>query len=352
MPLRPADENPIRPFVLPLLIVGGIFVTGTAGYFALGAGAWSLSDCAYMTAITISTVGFREVVPVGDDPILRIYTISLIFLGAGSMLYLLSTVTAFLVEGNLNQIIRRRRMDKAIEGMRDHYLVCGVGRNGEYAAAQLVSAGHPVVVIDRSEEAVQGFLKTHGMDLSYVIGDVTHDDEVLLKAGVQRARGLMAALPEDEDNLFLILSAKELNPGLHVVSKINEPRSQKKFKQVGADHVVSPSAMGGYRMFLQMIRPNVTDFVDYLLLDKGQGLVFDEVLIPAGSSLHGRRLADSEIRKRTNLLVVGIRDEGNSTFTYNPGPDVTLAAGTHLIVLGPRESVRVLCEMVGASPAA
>jgi voltage-gated potassium channel len=337
----------MRSFALPLLIVLGIFVAGTSGYFALGAGAWSLSDCAYMTATTISTVGFREVVPVGDDPILRTYTIVLIFLGAGSMLYLLSTVTAFLVEGNLNEIIRRRRMEKAMEGMRDHYLVCGVGRNGEFAAAQLVSAGYAVVVIDRSEEAIQGFRKVHGMDLPYVVGDTTRDEDVLLRAGVQRARGLIAALPEDEDNVFLILSAKELNPRLHVVSKVNDQRSIKKLTQVGADHVVSPSAMGGYRMFLQMIRPNVTDFVDYLLLEKGEGLVFDEVPIPAGSSLHGRRLADSEIRKRTNLLVVGIRDEANATFTYNPGPDVALAAGTRLIVLGPRESVRVLREMAG-----
>lgn len=346
----PTIEGVTRQLVLPMLVSLGIFIGGTGGYYALGAGDWSLSDCAYMTAITLSTVGFNEVIPIGHDPFLRTYTILLIFGGTGSILYLLSSVTAFLVEGHLNVVIRRRRMDRRIEKLQGHYIVCGVGRNGEYAAAQMVSGGYSVVVVDRSEEAVQSYLKTHGGDMAYVLGDATHDEDVLLRAGVQRAKGLIAALPEDEDNLFLILSAKELNPGLRIVAKINEQRSRKKFLQVGAEQVVSPSTMGGYRLYLQMVRPQVMDFVDYLLLESTEGLIFDEVPIPAGSALHGRQLAASDIRKRTNLLVVGIRDEPHARFTYNPGPDFRLGEGMTMIVLGPRDSIQALREMA-AGPA-
>lgn len=328
----------------PLALALAIFVAGSAGYYVIGEGRWAMSECAYMTAITISTVGFAEVLPVSESPLLRLYTIMLVFGGAGTILYLMSSVTAFLVEGQLNQLIRRRRMDKAIEKMRDHYIVCGVGRNGEYSAAQMISGGFPTVIVDRSEEAVEAFIKTHG-DIPFVVGDVTTDDDVLIRAGAQHAKGLIAALPQDQDNLFLVLSAKEINPEIRVVSKINEARSRKKLLQVGSDRVVSPSSMGGYRLFLQMVRPQVIDFVDYLLLESNEGLIFDEVPIPSVSPLHGKRLADSEIRTRTNLLVVGIRDEPHAKFTYNPGPNFELACGMTLIVLGPRESIQVLREM-------
>ena len=328
----------------PLILAIVIFVVGSTGYYFLGEGRWSVSECAYMTAITISTVGFAEVIPVSETPLLRIYTILLVFGGAGTILYLMSSFTAFLVEGQLNQLIRRRRMDKAIEKMRDHYIVCGVGRNGEHAAAQLISGGFPTVIVDRSEEAVDAFMKTHG-DIPFVVGDVTQDDDVLLRAGAQHARGLIAALSHDQDNLFLVLSAKEINPAIRVVSKINEARSMKKLLQVGTDRVVSPSSMGGYRLFLQMVRPQVTDFVDYLLFETKEGLIFDEVPIPTVSALHGKRLADSEIRTRTNLLVVGIRDEPHAKFTYNPGPNFKLAGGMTLIVLGPQQSIQALREM-------
>ena len=328
----------------PLILAIVIFVVGSTGYYFLGEGRWSVSECAYMTAITISTVGFAEVIPVSETPLLRIYTILLVFGGAGTILYLMSSFTAFLVEGQLNQLIRRRRMDKAIEKMRDHYIVCGVGRNGEHAAAQLISGGFPTVIVDRSEEAVDAFMKTHG-DIPFVVGDVTQDDDVLLRAGAQHARGLIAALSHDQDNLFLVLSAKEINPAIRVVSKINEARSMKKLLQVGTDRVVSPSSMGGYRLFLQMVRPQVTDHVDYLLFETKEGLIFDEVPIPTVSALHGKRLADSEIRTRTNLLVVGIRDEPHAKFTYNPGPNFKLAGGMTLIVLGPQQSIQALREM-------
>jgi voltage-gated potassium channel len=335
---------PLRRATIAIAAVLSLFLLGSAGYWLLGAGAWSGSDCLYMTAITMSTVGFREVLPIGDDPVLRAYTILVIFAGGGSMIYLLSIVTATLVEGDLNQYIRRRRMDKAIEHLSGHYVVCGIGRTGEHTAARLVASGFDVVLVDRAEDKVQAFLDAHGRRTPFVIGDAI-DEAVLRRAGVDRAKGLVAALPEDQDNLFLILSTRQLNPIARIVGKANEKRSRDKFLQVGASAVVSPVAMGGLRMFSELVRPGVTSFLDYVLHETDEDLGIDEVPVTAGSALAGKRLADSEIRQRTNLLVVGVRDDRTGRFTYNPGPDFRLSEGTTLIVLGPSASITELSGM-------
>ena len=195
---------PLRHLVRPIALLAAIFGAGTLGYWALGGGVWSWMDCVYMTAITMSTVGFHEAVPIGDDPVLRGYTIGLILIGAGSVVYLMSNVTAFFVEGELNEAIRRRRMERRTERMRDHFVVCGVGRNGEYAAMQMADGGHDVVLVDRSEEAIYNLFELVGRPLPHVVGDAT-DEAVLQRAGVARAKGLIAALAEDQDNIFLVL---------------------------------------------------------------------------------------------------------------------------------------------------
>ena len=337
-------RSPLRQLVRPIALLMGIFGIGTVGYWLLGGGTWSWMDCAYMTVLTLSTVGFHEAVPIGADPLLRAYTISLILVGAGSMVYLLSNITAFVVEGELNEVIRRRRMDKRIERMQGHYVVCGVGRNGEHAAVQMHRGGHDLVVVDHSQEAIDAFLAMVDGEVPWVIGDAG-DDAVLERAGIGRARGLIAALAADQDNLYLVLAARELNPTIRIVAKVNEQRSRKKMIQVGVQQVVSPSAMGGYRMYQEMVRPQVTDFMDYLLHESGEDLAMDEVPIGPGSRLAGQRLADSGIRTRTNVLVVGVRDGAGDAFTYNPGPDFVLAAGSTLIVIGRRVSVADLREM-------
>lgn len=335
---------PLRQVVKPTVVLLAIFAIGTSGYWLLGEGEWSWMDCAYMTAITMSTVGFHEAVPIGDDPLMRGYTIGLILVGAGSVVYLLSNITAFFVEGELNEAIRRRRMERRTERMRDHYIVCGVGRNGEFAAKQMAEGGHPVVVVDRSEAAIQSFLGLVGHDLPYVVGDAT-DEDVLVHAGVAHAKGLIAALAADQDNIFLVLGARELNPGLRVVAKSNEPRSTRKFRQIGVQHIVSPAAMGGHRMYQEMVRPQVTNFVDGLLLATGEDLVIDEVAIMEGSELAGKRLADSQIRTRTNVLILGVRDHRTDMFAYNPGPGIELQVGATLIAIGTRASLVALEAM-------
>lgn len=346
--MRNDGARGLRRLLIPLGLVFAIFIAGTLGYLLLGGGAWTLSDCAYMTATTVSTVGFREVIPVGDDPVLRAYTIALIFMGTGSILYLLSGITAFLVEGQLNRYLRTRRMERHVDRMRDHYVLCGVGRIGQATAAQLAAGGHRMVVVDHSEDQIRAALDHLGLPLPYVVGEAT-EEHVLERAGLMHARGLLAALPEDQDNIFLVLSARQMNPRLRIVSKVNDERSRKKLFQVGADTVVSPSAIGGVRMVGEMIRPGVTSFLDDLVRDAGQNLLIDEVPLLEGAPLAGKRLADSGIRQRTNLLVVGLRAAQQGRFVYNPSPDVELAAGMSLIVLGPQDAITTLREMAGAA---
>lgn len=335
----------MRRVSIAAVLILAILVAGTVGYRVLGEGRWGWSDCAYMTAITVSTVGFREVVPV-DTTALRVFTMSLILTGTGMILYLMSNLTAFLVEGDLNQLIRRRRMDRELAGIEGHFVLCGVGRSGGHAGAQMLAGGHKVVLVDRSEEKLRAFIETTGRGTPYLVGDAT-DESVLERAGVRRGRGLVAALPEDQDNIYLILSARQLNPRLRIVSKYNEPRSRQKFLQVGADAVVSPTAMGGLRLFSEMVRPGVMSFLDDVLHETAEDLTIDEVQVTAGSDMNGRRLDESGIRRRTNLLVVGVRDGETGRFTYNPGPDLKLRAGMTLIVLGPRPAVEEL-RRIGA----
>jgi voltage-gated potassium channel len=230
--------------------------------------------------------------------------------------------------------------------MGGHYLVCGVGRSGEHAIRQMTGGGFPLVVVERSEEILREFMDYSGLQFPYVVGDAT-EENVLLRAGVARAQGIIAALPKDQDNIFLVLTARALNPKLRIVSKVNEQSSRKKLLQVGADVVVSPSEMGGIKMVTEMVRPGVSSFLEHLTIDTGENLLMDEVAIGAGSALHGRKLMDSEIRQRFNLLVVGVRGSGG-TFVYNPAPDHVLESGMTLIVLGPREAIAELRKLPSA----
>ncbi|NOZ01917.1 MAG: potassium channel protein [Deltaproteobacteria bacterium] len=348
MNLTTATRSPGKRLLLPVVMILAILILGSIGYYFLADGRYSPGECAYMTAITVSTVGFEEVIDVRGDPLLRAYTVMLIFMGTGSILYLLSNVTAFLVEGELNQYIRRLRMENEIRKLRDHYVICGVGRNGEHAARQMLIGGFPFVVVDSSQETIQAFIDSSQSQVLNVTGDAK-DEQTLIRAGIDHAKGLVAALPEDADNIFLILSARELNPNLRIVSKINELGARKKFMQVGADSVVSPTSIGGVRLFGEMVRPGVASFLDDIIPETSEDLTMDEVFIPDGSPLDGKKLAESGIRERTNLLVVGVRGHDNNRFDYNPGPGFELDKGMTLIVLGPRDAVTKLRRMSGGA---
>jgi voltage-gated potassium channel len=341
--------NPtVRRLLYALAALLVLLSTGTIGYKLLGHGRWSIADCVYMTVITLSTVGFAELNDMAKVPGARALTVGLIVGGVGTLAYVQGNVTALLVEGVIGQAFRRNRMRKAIEALNGHIVVAGTGSTGRHAVEELVATRTPFVVIDLdqghlerlSEEVAEG-------KLLYVHGDAT-EDHVLLAAGVQRARGVVAALTHDKDNLFVTLSARSLNAAARIVAKVTEVDAGPKMIKAGASSVVNPTMIGGRRMASECIRPEVNEFLDQMLRDKDKNLRLEEVAIPAGSSLVGAALKDTPIRRETRVLVVAVRDP-NRVFTYNPDPDFALTEGAILIVMGETDSVVKLRQLVAES---
>jgi voltage-gated potassium channel len=319
-----------------------VFLGGIAGFYVLGhtaQGHPSLLDCAYQTVITLATVGSREMHPLVDTWYGKLFVIWLVLSGMGVLVALVTQVTAFFVEGELASAFRRRRMDRAIQAMRDHFIVCGAGGTGSYVIRELRSSGHQVVVVDVSEERLQRLVEAHpGDPLPYVVGQAA-DDEVLEKAGLERARGMVVALPDERDNLFITVTARQTNPGIRLVVSAADARAERRLKRAGADAVVSPSRIGGMRMASEMVRPEVVGFLDNMLHAQERPLRIEEIPLGPGSQMAGKALRDANLRKEADLLVLAIRDPASGQYLYNPGPDHVLEVGTTLIVLGPVESV-------------
>jgi voltage-gated potassium channel len=247
-------------------------------------------------------------------------------------------------------------MRKQIQSLSGHVVVAGAGSTGKHVIEELIATRTPFVVIDRDHHHLER-VSEDMMDgkLLYVLGDAT-DDHALLDAGVKNARGVVAALTHDKDNLFVTLSARSLNAKARIVAKIVEDDAAQKMIKAGATSVVSPTMIGGRRMASELIRPEVTEFLDQMLRDKDKNLRLEEVVIPEGSGFIGKMLKDTPIRRETKLLVVAVRgSDSDRTFAYNPDPDTVLEIGTTLIVLGEAEMVvklrKVVAEAVIPAPA-
>ena len=346
MSLRPPTASLRNRLFVAFFVLAAVFFAGTSGYYilgrtALGEGAWPLGDCAYMTVVTLTTVGYAEILNVGDVPGGRLFTCVVIFSGLGTALYFVSTLTTFLIEGEFQHLRAKRKMKKMIDSLQDHIIVCGGGTHGISIVQELVSTRTPVVVVDHDPGKLERLREIIGVPVPSVVGDAT-EDTVLLEAGIARARGLMSALPEDRDNLFVVVTARELGPKLRIVAKAEKQKSAEKLRKAGADSCVLSSYIGGVRMVSEMIRPEVVEFLDVMVRDKDKNLRIEEVLLPQGSQLHGKPLSEARIRDKTNLLVLAVRDPQSGQFTYNPGPTFQLAAGMALIVMGETDSVHTL----------
>jgi voltage-gated potassium channel len=337
----------IRRMLAALAVLISLVIVGSTGFFLLGHGRWKFFECVYMTVITLSTVGFGELSHMGEVPGARVLTISLIVSGVGALAYVQGNLTALLVEGVIGQALRRNRMRKQIASLTKHIVVAGAGSTGKHVIEELIATQTPFVVIDRDEHHMQRLSDElcEGKML-YVHGDAT-DDHTLVAAGVKAARGVVAALTHDKDNLFVTLSARSLNPALRIVSKVVEDDAAPKMVKAGATSVVSPTQIGGRRMASELIRPEVNEFLDQMLRDKDKNLRLEEVIVPSQSSFVGMALKDTPIRRETRLLVVAVR-ESDRSFLYNPEPDFTIQVGTTLIVMGEAESVVKLRKMVAA----
>ncbi|MBI4705167.1 MAG: potassium channel protein [Deltaproteobacteria bacterium] len=325
-----------------------VVLAGTAGYWLIGQGRWPIEDCAYIVFITITTVGYGEILPLGQSPHGRLFTMGLLAAGMGVSLYFLSSLTAFIVEGDLREAIWRRRMQSRLAKLKGHFIVCGTGRTGRCVVEELVRAGRDVVVIDADEEALDRLVGHFGDRVLAIRGDST-EEAVLYEAGVEQAAGLVAALALDRENLFICLTARGMNPSLRIVSRGVEDRAEAKLKQAGADVVICPTTIGGRRMAHDLLRPNVVGFLDLVGLDEQRKLTLEEVAIGAHSPLVGLKLVNSRIREVSNALVLGVVEAAGRRPSYNPPVDFEFAAGMTLIVLGESDAIERLTRYVQGS---
>ena len=340
------NEINIKKRILRALTALLVAVTvGTVGFYILEGGTVPLTSCLYMTIITLSTVGYGEVIPM-DGPV-RAFTSVLIVFGMGTLIYFGSVVVATWVEMDMTKLRRRKKMEKKIAALNNHIIVCGVGTTGAHVARELFAVKTPFVMVDSDAERLESMhtlLHTAPDNLLYIVGDAT-DDAILEEAGIERAKGLAAALRNDKDNLYITLSARQTSPRMRIIARATEKDAPQKMLRAGADQVVSPNLIGGRRIAAEMVRPEVVEFLDTMMLDMDRNTRFEQVVVPAGSPLVGKRFSDAEFRAATDILIIAIRDK-HGTYTYNPGPDVALTEDSTLIVFGASAAVIRLKESV------
>jgi voltage-gated potassium channel len=315
----------LEKIVRGLILLGMVLMVGTMGYMIIE--RWQLMDALYMTVITITTVGFKEVSSVSEPG--RVFTVILIFVGMGIMAYTLGMVAQFMVEGEIRSILGRKKLGSRIKSLKKHYIVCGYGRIGRIIAQELKSNGIPILVIDSDPES-QSALDQN--DMPYIIDDATSED-VLIEAGIERAKGLVAVVLSDADNLFLTMTARGLKPDLYILARADEEQSQKKLLRAGADNVVLPYLMGGRKMAQTILRPAVADFLDLTIHDKDIELNMEGLKVKEVSTLNGVTLLDSGIRQKMNVIIVAIRKK-DGEMMFNPSFEARIEAGDTLIALG------------------
>jgi len=320
---------------LALLLLVVVFILGISGYMAIE--GWGFLDSFYMTVITIASVGFMEVNPLSPQG--RVFTIFLIIFGMGILLFGISTFTAFLVEGELTEILRRRAMDKKIAHLKGHYIVCGIGRLGKHIIDELHKTNRPFVAIDTNEEICAVLAEK---EMLYVKGDST-STAVLRAANADDARGLFCALRNDADNLLLIFTAKDINPHIRVVAKAEEGESEGKMRKAGADRVVLPGFIGGLRMASEMIRPEAVTFLDQMLKSREEIYRVEDIPISPESKFIGKTLKASGLLAKEGVTIGAVRK--GDKYLFNPPDTLTLDAGDALILIGEIKEIREINKL-------
>ncbi|MFN0073416.1 MAG: potassium channel family protein [Chloroflexota bacterium] len=313
----------LKPLHRPLLLLVAVTFFGTAGYVLFE--GWPVFDALYMTVMTLTTVGYGEVRPLSQ--VGRAFTMILMMGGIGGVLYTLTTVMQYVIEGQLGQMLERRKMERRLLATRDHFILCGYGRVGRQIAQDLGREGATLVVIDMNPASLEEAERDGHI---VVVGDAGSDD-ILRHAGIERARGLITAVDSDADNIFVTLSARALNPSLLIVARASTDEAASKLKRAGADRVVSPYSIGGRRMALLAMRPLAVEFVDSVLHSQGVELLLEEIEVQPGSPLVGASL-DQLRAQCPGLVILAIKRD--SSLTPNPPPDLHVAAGDEILVMG------------------
>ena len=328
-----------RRLALPVAALGATMLVGAVGYQLIGGPGVTFLDALYMTANAVTTTGFREAVDVSQSITGRIFTMGLLFIGASVGVYSISAVTAFIVEGDLTEGFRRRRMARAISEMTGHYIICGMGQAGLAVLQELRATGQTVVVVEGDETTAER-IDSEYPDLPVIRGDYT-DDDVLMRAGITRATGIVMCVDSDKDSLVGTVTARQLNPNVRIVARATDERAIQRLKSAGADAVVSPGLIGGMRLASELIRPTVVSFLDRMLRASDEAMRIEEVAVPEGSPLAGHTIHELDTRRHANLLVLAVMTPDGKTL-YNPPHEMKVVPGVTLIVMAETHGVSSL----------
>lgn len=302
-------------------------LAGTAGYIVIE--GMKPLDAFFLTIITLSTVGFGLLQPLSE--VGKLFTIGLIVVGVAVFSFHLTRLFSLLVERGFLEALERRRMDRRIEGLAGHYVVCGHGRIGSVVAGELRKRRIPLVVIESNAALAESLAEDESL---LVMQADARDENALKRAGIERAKGLVALLPTDADNLYIILTARDLNPDLTVFARASEPQAERRLLKAGADHVISPHREGGKRIAKMILNPNVTDFVEMATERENLQLQMEEIQVKPTSRIAGQSLLETGLLQKHRILVVAIKG-ADGTMTFNPEGSTRVQAGDALIVLGP-----------------
>ncbi len=324
-----------RQFVVSLLLIAVVIFLGTVGYVVIE--KWAPFDALYMTVITITTVGYGEVHKLSH--IGQIFTLFLIVFGVGTILYTFNNAARIVIEGEIQEIFGRRKVEKKIKELKNHYIVCGYGRMGSVICRELREKGARFVIVERDASAVEGA----EAGALFVKGDATKD-EILKEACIERAKGLISVLPTDAENLYVVLSAKVLNPDLNIVARAGEEGSEQKLLRAGADRVVSPYHIGGLRIAHTVLKPTVVDFIEFATRSGNIDLQMEEIYVHEGAGIAGSSLDQCGIGRELGIIVVAIKRMGGD-MKFNPTFKTVIKPGDVLIALGESTKLRILEEM-------
>ena len=327
--------DPFRFMKWGALLLLVLTLVSTGVYWLLGKHYgrpdWTPMNCLFMVVITLTTIGYGDWLELRNLHLAELFTMFLALVGIAVPAFLVSNVTALVVEGLFTDVFRRRRMQKKLATIKDHIIICGVGTTGVHCVNELLSTGRQIVAIDHNEPKLRHLCEELG-EFPYIVGSA-ESDEVLLQAGIERAAGLIACLTEDKDNVFVTLTARQMNRNLRIISKVLEDSSRRKLAIAGANATVNPTHIGGLRLVSELVRPTVVTFLDNMMRDRRSTHRFEQLQVTERSPVAGKKLSEASLRGKTSALVVAVRPPDADQFIYNPTADVVLTPGTQIVFL-------------------
>jgi voltage-gated potassium channel len=332
-----------RRLFYALLTLLAVVAVSVAGYRVIGGPHVTFLQSLYMAVITLAGVGYGEIIDTSHNPALRVFNMFVVLIGVTITVYVFSVVTAFLVEGEIRNIFWRRRMERRIDQLREHYIVCGLGDTGRYCVDELRKTGTPYVAVESHPDNLRKFQElVDDKELLFVVGDAA-DASVLDQAGIAHAQGLITALPSDKDNLVVTVMARQQNSHLRIVARCTDLKFSERLIKAGANSTVSPNHIGGMRMASEALRPHVVTFLDTMLKEKAHCVRVEEIAVPEGGAWVGLSMIDIDFRGKYHLLPLAVKISGKAKdphFIYDPPNEHHLKAGQVVVVLGDLAEVK------------